>query len=97
MARVRKVTREIKSTEVLLMVVNLDNAEVENATIEIADTFTDTAKIIPFIEKNNLVPNNYKCVQVLETKELTQIYGMLEQDFLKVAKKMSDDRKFIEE
>lgn len=97
MARKRMVTRGIKSTTVDLMVVNINNAEVENVRVELATTFKDEAKIIPFIEKNNILEDGYKAVQVLQTEEVEQLYGMLEQDFLRMAHKLDDNRKIIEE
>ena len=38
---------------------------------------------------------DYNVVKVISTHKETQIYGMLETDFIKLAKKMDDERKFI--
>lgn len=38
---------------------------------------------------------DYNVVKVISTHKETQIYGMLETDFIKLAKKMDDERKFV--
>lgn len=96
MARERKITREVTSTKVTLMVVNINTAEVENKTLEIAETFKSEDKIIPYIEKKNLLEEGYKAVDVVDREEVKQIYGMLEQDFIRLAKPMTEDRKFVD-
>lgn len=96
MARTRVVSRSIKSTKVDLMVVNINTAEVENIRVEIATTFKNEDKIIPFIEKNNILEDGYKAVQVIQVEEVEQLYGMLEQDFLRMSQKLDENRKFID-
>ena len=96
MARTRVVSRSIKSTKVDLMVVNINTAEVENIRVEIATTFKNEDKIIPVIEKNNILEDGYKAVQVIQVEEVEQLYGMLEQDFLRMSQKLDENRKFID-
>lgn len=92
MARERMVTRTITSTEVSIMLVNLETAEVENKTLELGGTFKDEKAIEKAIEKRGVLPSTQKCVQIISSKQNEKIYGMSEQEFMEYAYILDENR-----
>lgn len=88
MARERMITRTVNSTIFDCMVVNSDSKQVETVqvTISSADTMTDKA-----LDKaiRNAVPAGKLFVQVISNKQVETLYGMSEQEFIKLAKVLS--------
>ena len=94
MARTRVVTRTIEDTvvecKVLRTVKDKDYIVSEEYHL---GAMVDPKKYITLAQKQ--APETDTVVKVLNVRKESQIYGMLETDFIKLAKKMNDERKFI--
>lgn len=88
MARQPQVTRTIVSTEVVLLCVNTESAEVFNKTVSLARTYKDDKAILKAVEKANLIGENEKAVSVAESRQVEKLYGMSETDFIHYAKEL---------
>lgn len=89
MARRPMVTRTITTTEVTMMCVNIETKEVTNATVTLPRTYKDDSAINRFIEKEGITfGDNLKPVTIVSKQEVNSLYGMYEEEFVKVAKKM---------
>ena len=79
------VTRTVVSQELTVMTVNLETKTVENITVSLpsGDTLTDKAR-----EKaiKMLLPVNNTFVQVISSELKETLYGMTEQEFIRIAK-----------
>lgn len=79
------VTRTVNSTVFDCMVVDSNSKQVETiqVTISSADTMTDKA-----LDKaiRNAAPTGKLFVQVTSSKQVETLYGMSEQEFIKLAK-----------
>jgi len=85
MARERLVTRTVLETTYNVMVVNMETLKVESVQVKVCNANTMTEKkLLEVIQK--LAPDNMKYVthEVGETKEV--LYGMPENDFIRLAK-----------
>lgn len=91
MARTRVVTRTIEVTEVQAMVVNTDTKEVTTCTYEVGKTDRDLLKTV----KELYETETDKIVTITGTSIRQDIYGMLETDFIRLARKMDSDRHFV--
>lgn len=86
MARQRMVTRTVEVTKVTFMTLNVLTAKVENVTKELTGK-VDKESALKFAQKKFQSETvKYAAVVSLETEE--QLYGMLETEFIKHAKKM---------
>ena len=87
MARERVITRTITSINYACLTVNMDTKQVEEITVTIpsANALTDKAKEKAI--KAALPPMN-PLVKVMAEKEIEQLYGMPESEFMKYAKPM---------
>lgn len=84
MARARKVTRTISSTKVIVMCVDTETAKVNNYEVEIAGVYSDEKKLMKAVTK--LVgTETFKPVTVVSTEVIETLYGMDEQEFMKMA------------
>ena len=89
MARRPMVTRTITTTEVTMMCVNIETKEVTNATVTLPRTYKDDSAINRFIEKEGIFfGEKMKPVTIVSKQEVNSLYGMYEEEFVKVAKKM---------
>lgn len=97
MARTRMVTRTINVSEVIALTVDVTTSKVYNISYELTgNTYTnDTAlKAIKKVYETDTT----KIVSIVAITEREELYGMLETDFLKSAKKLDNEtRKFLEE
>lgn len=84
MARVRMVTRTIEVTEVEVMCLNTTTCEVSIKTFEITGKH-DNAKALEKVRKLHET-NEFKCVAVQTNITKEVLYGMPEDDFIKLAK-----------
>ena len=87
MARERVITRTITSIEYVCLTVNMDTKQVEEITVSIPSANTMTDKAREKAIKEVLPPMN-TFVQVTAEREIEQLYGMPEADFMKYAKLM---------
>lgn len=85
MTRERMVTRTIASVNYTVMVVNTEGKTVENIVVSIAsgDTMTDKARDKAIKEA---IPEGKLFVQVVSQEITETLYGMSEQDFIRLAK-----------
>lgn len=85
MGRERMVTRTIISTEVVALVVNLNDGTTEVKTITLPRVYKDAEDVLKYCRKfvNN---DEISVVKVIEMKENEQLYGMSEKQFLELAK-----------
>ena len=88
MARVRKVTRTISSTKVIVMCVDTETAIVENYGVTIAGTYTDEKKLMKAVTKV-VETEKLKPVLIVSTEVIDTLYGMDEQKFIEMAEVLS--------
>ena len=85
MARERMITRTVFITNYNVMVVNMESKSVENIIIAIpsGDTLTDKAR-----EKaiKAMIPDDKMFVSITGETTTETLYGMTEQEFIKLAK-----------
>lgn len=84
MARVRKVTRTICSTKVIVMCVDTETAKVDNYEVTIAGTYTDEKKLMKATTKV-VETETLKPVSIVSTEVIETLYGMDEQKFIEMA------------
>lgn len=84
MSRVRKVTRTIASTKVVVMCVNTETAVVENYELTIAGVYSDDKKLMKAVAKE-VETATLKPVSVVSTEVIETLYGMDEQKFIEMA------------
>lgn len=84
MARVRKVTRTISSTKVVVMCVDTETAKVNNYEVEIAGVYSDEKKLMKAVTKV-VETETLKPVSVVSTEVIETLYGMDEQKFMEIA------------
>lgn len=85
MARVRMVTRTVVSTVFDVMVVNQTTMKVESVSVTIpsADSMTDVKQVDAV---KSSVPTGYLFVQITKKQKKVILYGMSEQEFIRLAK-----------
>lgn len=96
MARVRVVTRTIENVvaECKVMVTVGDNDVIEIMNLDLGGQID--AKNALKVAQKIYNSEDFNVVKVLSTHKEQQIYGMLETDFIKLARKMDDERHFID-
>lgn len=97
MARTRMVTRTINVTEVIALTVDVTTSKVYNIPFELTgNTYTNDTALKSI--KKLYETDTTKIVSIVSITEREELYGMLETDFLKSAKKLDNEtRKFLEE
>ncbi len=95
MARIKMVTRTIKSTECEVLCLNTETAEACNVSISLGGEYTNDKEIMKAINKRiaqgvikldeGVVP-----VKVVHTTIKEALYGMPEEDFVKNAQLLPD-------
>ena len=89
MARIPMVTRTLKATKANCMCVDTIGEKVVKIDITVSRTFKDDKSLVKAIEKQNLVPEGLRLVQILGTETIYQKYGMTETEFMQYAKPMN--------
>lgn len=84
MARVRKVTRTISSTKVIVMCVNTETAVVENYEVEVVGVYSDEKKLMKAVTKE-VETETIKPVSIVSKEVVEVLYGMDEQKFMEMA------------
>ena len=96
MARTRVVTRTIVGTEYTVMTVNTVAGAVGTAKYTLTgEKYTDE-KALKKLQKLYDTETE-KVVSITNKESVDCIYGMLESDFVKYAKRMDDERHFVDE
>jgi hypothetical protein len=83
--RERMVTRTVCNTEYTCMVVDTNSKTVENITVSIPSVEGMSKKNLEQAIRN-AVPSDKLFVQAISERKVEILYGMLEQDFIKLAK-----------
>lgn len=85
MAKMRMVTRTVKVTKVNVMCLDIEKGEAFNKYATISGVFDNPEKLLKAC-KEVLDTDTEKSVAIVEKKEIEQLYGMTEQDFISMAK-----------
>lgn len=85
MAKMRMVTRTVKVTKVNVMCLDIEKGEAFNEYATISGVFGNPEKLLKAC-KEVLDTDTEKAVAIVEKKEIEQLYGMSEQDFISLAK-----------
>lgn len=85
MAKMRMVTRTVKCTKVNVMCLDIEKGEPFNEYATISGVFDNPEKLLKAC-KEVLDTDTEKAVAIVEKKEIEQLYGMSEQDFISLAK-----------
>lgn len=94
MARKPMVTRTIASTKVTVLCLNLITCEPETKAFELAGTYKGDKEILKAVEE--LINSaEEKAVHVTSTETVEKVYGLSEQDFIKYADELDENRKPI--
>ena len=90
------VTRTVVVTNVEVMCLDVTSAQVEINTYKLTGTFASTEVALKATKKV-YETDTFKCVAVQGMTEQEVIYGMKEVDFIRLAKPMDENRKFIDD
>lgn len=85
MAKMRMVTRTVKVTKVNVMCLDIEKGEAFNECATISGVFDNPEKLLKAC-KAALDTDTEKAVAIVEKKEIEQLYGMSEQEFINIAK-----------
>lgn len=85
------VTRTLKSTQATLMCVDMETSTIVEKIVTLPRTYADKKAIVKTIEKQNLLPENIRLVDVKSTLIIEAKYGMTEVEFMQYAKPMDID------
>lgn len=85
MAKMRMVTRTVKVTKVNVMCLDIEKGEAFNECATISGVFDSSEKLLKAC-KAALDTDTEKAVAIVEKKEIEQLYGMSEQEFINIAK-----------
>lgn len=88
MAREKMVTRTIVSTQAECLICNLDTGATEKVVMEIAGTYKDSKSLLKAVEKAGAANEREKVVNAKQLNLIEKLYGMKEQDFIKLAQEL---------
>lgn len=89
------VTRTIVTTKANVLCLDIVAGEPFNEVVVLPRTYKDDKALMKQVSK--LIDNEQrKAVHVVDKEEVETLYGMTEQDFIKLAKPMDENRKFID-
>lgn len=94
MARQPMVTRTITTTEVNALCLDIVKCEPLNIDITLSRTYSDEAKLLKAC-KEVAETETIRVVEIVDKKEKNTIYGMTEQEFIKYASKLDENRKVV--
>lgn len=95
MSRLRQVTRTIVTTKVNVMCLDTQKCEPLNEVITVSGTFSDEDALLLAV-KRAVDTDTLKAVQVVDKEELTNLYAMPEEEFIKLAKIVEKTKKVEE-
>ena len=96
MARKRMVTRTVTGTEAEVKVVVISKDEITNIKVTVGGEFTDNDKLLKAIKKETET-DDLKVLSIIGTTKIDKCYGMLESEFIKLAKELDPEtRKALE-
>lgn len=94
MPRLRQVTRTIVTTKVNVMCLDTQKCEPLNEVITVSGTYSDADALLLAV-KRAVDTDTLKAVQVVDKEELSNLYAMPEEEFIKLAKIV--EKKKVEE
>lgn len=96
MARIRMVTRTVTGTEAEVKVVVISANEITDIKVIVSGEFTDIDKLLKAIKKQTET-EDLKVLTIVSTTKIDKCYGMLESEFIKLAKELDPEtRKALE-
>ena len=96
MARARMVTRTVTGTEAEVKIVSINASEISTIKVTVSGEFTDNEKLLKAIKKQTET-EDLKVLQIITTTKIDKCYGMLESEFIKLAKELDPEtRKSLE-
>ena len=96
MARKRMVTRTVTGTEAEVKVVVISKDEITNIKVTVGGEYTDNDKLLKAIKKEAETAD-LKVLSIITTTKIEKCYGMLESEFIKLAKELDPEtRKALE-
>jgi hypothetical protein len=96
MARVSMVTRTIVTTEVEVLCMNVEKVVVEPTTFTVLGGILEESAMLKKL-KTIHETDTFKLVHITKMKEIENLYGLTEEEFVKIAKPLDPDtRKVIE-
>ena len=96
MARKRMVTRTVTGTEAEIQIVTISASEITTIKHTVGGEFTDNDKLLKAIKKE-VETDDIKVLQIINTTKIDKCYGMLESEFIKLAKELDPEtRKALE-
>lgn len=88
MGRPKAVTRTVKITKLIVLCLNLDTEESFKQALEIPGIYVKEKDLMKKVSKM-LDSDSVKAVKILEMEETEALYGMTEEEFVKVARKIN--------
>ena len=96
MARKPIVSRTIATTEVVALCINLQTEETFNKKFTLSGTYKDDKALLKALQKQDT--DEVKTVHVADSKQVENLYGMAEEEFISLADKLDPQtRKPIEQ
>lgn len=96
MARKRMVTRTVTGTEAEVKVVVISKDEITNIKVTVGGEYTDNDKLLKAVKKE-AETNDLKVLSIITATKIDKCYGMLESEFIKLAKELDPEtRKAVE-
>ena len=96
MARKRMVTRTVTGTEAEIQIVTISASEITTIKHTVGGEFTNNDKLLRAIKKE-VETDDIKVLQIINTTKIDKCYGMLESEFIKLAKELDPEtRKALE-
>ena len=95
MARKPMITRTIISTTVTVLCMDLVNRTPVEKTLVLPRTYKDDKALMKVLSKE-YDTEELKVASILDKKENQDIYGMTEAQFIQLATKLDENRKFVE-
>ena len=89
MARKPMVSRTIKTTQVTALCLDLATEEPFNKSYTLSGTFKDEKALLKAVQKQDT--DDIKAVHIVDHKEVENLYGMSETDFISLAHKLDKE------
>lgn len=90
MARQRMVTRTVTGTKAEVQIVTISASEITTISVTVGGEYADNDKLIKAIKKQTET-DDIKVLQVVSSEKIDKCYGMLESEFLKLAKELDPE------
>ena len=96
MARARMVTRTVVGTQAEVQIVSISASEITNINVTVGGEYEDADKLMKAIKKQTET-DDLKVLKIVTSEKIEKCYGMLESEFIKLAKELdAKTRKALE-